>query len=285
MHLEGASDLPYTDETISVAGEESGTIGRPGEGDALGVLGLLTTVEEFRAELINNRLGLEIPNLDARVSGSAQPVAVGRESESVDDITSLKGVEVLGVVQVPEHDNSILATRGAKRTVRRNSDSVNVASVTNMVGSKLALGKLPDLDNLVPSTRNNDRVCRVRREADAGDPLGVTIFGDVVLALSEGVPQFDGSVTGTRHDLTVVGREGDREDIVGMANEATGGGASVQIPEADSLVPGGRESKLAIRGDGNILNEMVVTKKRLAGNAIVGFIPCKIPDDDRLVAR
>ena len=92
MHLEGASDLPYTDETISVAGEESGTIGRPGEGDALGVLGLLTTVEEFRAELINNRLGLEIPNLDARVSGSAQPVAVGRESESVDDITSLKGV-------------------------------------------------------------------------------------------------------------------------------------------------------------------------------------------------
>lgn len=129
------------------------------------------------------------------------------------------------------------------------------------------------LDNLVPSTRNNDRVCRVRREADAGDPLGVTIFGDVVLALSEGVPQFDGSVTGTRHDLTVVGREGDREDIVGMANEATGGGASVQIPEADSLVPGGRESKLAIRGDGNILNEMVVTKKRLAGNAIVGFIP------------
>jgi hypothetical protein len=104
----------------------------------------------------------------------------------------------------------------------------------------------------------------------------VTIFGDVVLALSEGVPQFDGSVTGTRHDLTVVGREGDREDIVGVANEATGGGASVQIPEADSLVPGSRESKLAIRGDGNILNEMVVTKERLAGNAIVGFIPIKM---------
>lgn len=75
--------------------------------------------------------------------------------------------------------------------------------------------------------------------------------------------------------MTVVGRERDREDIVGVANEATGSSTSVQIPEADSLVPGGRQSKLTIGGDGNIFDKVVVTDKRLAGNAIVGFIPIK----------
>jgi len=195
MYLEGTGDLPDTDETISVSREESGSISRPGERDALGILGLLTAVEELGTELVNNGLGLEIPDLDARVGGSAQPVAVGGEGKSVDDIAGLKRVEVLGVVQVPKHDNAVLATRGAKRTVRRNGDSVDVTSVANVVSSKLALGEFPNLDDLVPSTRNNDGVGRVRREADARDPLGVTTFSDVVLALSKSVPQLDGSVT------------------------------------------------------------------------------------------
>jgi hypothetical protein len=145
MHLERASNLPDTDETISVAREESGTIGRPGKGDTLWVLGLLAAVKEFRAKLIDNGLGLKIPDLDARVGGSTQPVAVRREGEGIDDVTSLKGVEVLGVVQVPEHDNSVLATRCAKRTIRADGDSVDITSVANVVGSQLALGKFPNL--------------------------------------------------------------------------------------------------------------------------------------------
>jgi len=273
MHLERTGDLPDTDEGISVAGEEGGSISRPSERDALWVLRLLTAVKELWAEFVNKGLGLEIPNLDARVGGSAQPIAVWREGKSVDDISSLKGVEVFGVVQIPEHNNTVLATRGAKRTVRGDSNGVDITSVANVVSSELALGELPNLDNLVPSTRNNDRVCRVRRETDTRDPFSVAILSNVVLALSESVPQLDGFVTRARHDLTVVGREGDREDIVGVSNEAASSSASVQIPKADSLVPGSRESKLTIRGDGNVLNKVVVTKKRLAGNAIVGFIP------------
>jgi hypothetical protein len=145
MHLEGAGDLPDTDETISVSGEEGGTVGRPCEGNALRVHGLLTRIEELRTELIDNRLGLKVPDLDTRVGSSAQPVAVRREGKSIDNIASLKRVEVLRVVQVPKHDNTVLATRSAKRTIRRDGDSVDITGVTDVVGSKLALCKLPDL--------------------------------------------------------------------------------------------------------------------------------------------
>jgi len=273
MHLERAGNLPDTDETISVAREQGGSIGRPGKGDTLWVLGLLAALKEFRAELINNGLGLEIPDLDARVGGSAQPVAVRREGEGVDNIASLKRVEMLGVVQVPEHDNTVLATGSAKRTVRADSDSVDITSVANVVGSELALGEFPNLDNLVPTARDDDGVGRVRREADARDPLGVAVFSDVVLALSQGVPQLDGLVARTGNNLTVVSRERNGENIVGVTDETTSGGTSVQIPKADGLVPGSRQSELSIRGDSNIFDKVVMANKRLAGNAIVGFIP------------
>lgn len=40
-------------------------------------------------------------------------------------------------------------------------------------------------------------------------PLGVAVLDNVKLALSKGVPELDGSVSGGRDDLTVVSRERD----------------------------------------------------------------------------
>jgi hypothetical protein len=37
--------------------------------------------------------------------------------------------------------------------------------------------------------------------------------------------------------LAVVHGEGDGQDILGVANEAAGGGASVQVPQAQGAVP------------------------------------------------
>lgn len=122
MHLESAGDLPDTDKTISVATEKGGTVGRPCEGNALRILGLLARFEEFRADFFDKCLGLKVPDLDATAGGSTQPVAVGGEGESVDKITSFKRVEVLGLVQVPKHDNTVLATGRAERTIRRDGD-------------------------------------------------------------------------------------------------------------------------------------------------------------------
>lgn len=97
------------------------------------------------------------------------------------------------------------------------------------------------LDELVPTSGDDDGVLGVRGEADAGDPLGVALVGDGVLAVTEGVPQLDGAVAGSGNDLAVVGREGDGQNVVGVADEAAGGLTGGELPQTESLVPGGGE--------------------------------------------
>lgn len=64
----------------------------------------------------------------------------------------------------------------------------------------------------------------------------MTILGDVEFAFTKSVPQLDGLVAGTGDNLTVIGGEGDGENIVGVADETTGGGTAVQVPETKGLV-------------------------------------------------
>jgi hypothetical protein len=70
---------------------------------------------------------------------------VGREAECVDGVGVVKRVEVLAVVEVPEHGLGVLAAGGAQGTVGRHGHGVQVAGVTNVVGLKLAVGQVPDL--------------------------------------------------------------------------------------------------------------------------------------------
>lgn len=48
------------------------------------------------------------PDFDAGASGSTQPVAVRAEAEGIDDITTVQGVQVLALIQVPQHSLAIL---------------------------------------------------------------------------------------------------------------------------------------------------------------------------------
>ena len=66
----------------------------------------------------------------------------------------------------------------------------------------------------------------------------MALVGDGVLAVTEGVPQLDGAVTGTGDDLTVVGGEADGQDVVVVADETAGGLAGGELPQTESLVPG-----------------------------------------------
>ncbi len=128
---------------VGVAGEERGTIRRPGEGGALRSLALAG--HNLRLQLINQVLVLQVPDLDGGAGGNAEPVLVWREAERVDDVVVVKGVQVLALGQIPEHGLKVLATRGAQRAVRGHGDGVQVASVTNVVGLQLAVGKVPHL--------------------------------------------------------------------------------------------------------------------------------------------
>ena len=65
----------------------------------------------------------------------------------------------------------------------------------------------------------------------------MALVGDGVLAVTESVPQLDGSVAGSGDDLAVVGGEGDGEDVVGVTDKAAGGYTGRELPEAEGLVP------------------------------------------------
>ena len=100
-------------------------------------------------------LALEIEDLDACRGGSAEPVAVGGEDEGVDDVTGLEGVEVLALVEVPEHGNTILAAGGSERAVGRDRDGVDVAGVAVVVGLELELRELPNLRRAISTVSVN----------------------------------------------------------------------------------------------------------------------------------
>lgn len=63
----------------------------------------------------------------------------------MDLIAGVERVEVLGLVEVPEHGGTVLAAGGAERTVRGDGDGVDVAGVTDVVGLETAGSELPNL--------------------------------------------------------------------------------------------------------------------------------------------
>lgn len=73
------------------------------------------------------------PDLDGGSKRSTQPVSVGREAKGCDDVIVVQGVEVLAIIQVPEHSLHVLASRGTQGAIRRNCDCVQVARVTKVV--------------------------------------------------------------------------------------------------------------------------------------------------------
>ena len=138
----------------------------------------------------------------------------------------------------------------------------------------------------------------------------MALVGDGELAVTESVPQLDGAVARAGDDLSVVGGEGDGENIVGVANEAAGGGAGGELPEAEGLVPGRGESVGTIGGDNldsvsafkSLLQHLVsicqsagrvtytvgddvgVTVEDRLGVTVRGLVAGQVPDDEGLVA-
>jgi len=152
---------------------------------------------------------------------------------------------MLSLIQIPEHCDTILAARSTKSSVGRHCDGVDVSSVPNQVGDQFTVLEVPDLDQFIPTSRDNQRLGRealnrvgdVGSKADAADPLRVTVLLDGVLALSQSIPQLDGFVTRARDNLTVVGGESNAEDIFLVTNKLAMANACIDIPKAKSTIP------------------------------------------------
>jgi hypothetical protein len=63
----------------------------------------------------------------------------------VDLVVGVQGVEVLGLVKVPQHGGTVLAAGGTQRSIGGDGDGVDVAGVADVVSLQLAGGELPDL--------------------------------------------------------------------------------------------------------------------------------------------
>ena len=159
--LSAAHDTPGTDLVVGVTGEQGLAIGGPGEGDALGLAGLLADLDVLGLELVNLGLLLKVEDDDGRGGGGAEPVAVGGEDKGVDLVTGGERVEVLGLVQVPEHGGSVLTTGGAQGAIGRDGDGVDVSGVTDVVGLDAAGSEFPDLDDVSLETRQNSKTSRL----------------------------------------------------------------------------------------------------------------------------
>ena len=99
--------LPDTDDIVSVSSEEGGSIGRPGHGDALRSL---FGIHDGRFEFIHKVFQFQVPNLNGSTCSNTQPVPIGREAKSIDDVIVIQCVQMLPFVQVPQHGTVVLPT-------------------------------------------------------------------------------------------------------------------------------------------------------------------------------
>jgi len=154
-----SGDFPDSDDVVGVSGKEGGTIGAPceGEGSWVSALGLEVWAVVL-VEIGDQALALQIPDLDARLGGGTEPIPGGTEAQAVDDVSSIEGIEVLALIQIPQPGGTVLSTGSTERTIGRNGHGVDVASVANQIGSELAVGEVPHLDQLVPTGRDDDGV-------------------------------------------------------------------------------------------------------------------------------
>lgn len=154
--LQGSGDLPDPDKVIRVTRVQSVAIGGECKRQALWILNL-AGLGEGRLEDIHQALVLKVPNLDGGTGGSAKPVAVRREGESMNNIVGFERVQMTAFVKIPQHDNSVLASRGAEGAIGRDGNSVDVSIVADKVASQLQLCKIPYLNVAVDQLNRYSR--------------------------------------------------------------------------------------------------------------------------------
>ena len=74
-----------------------------------------------------------------------EKIPVRAECEGVDGVGVVQSVQMLAVIEIPEHGLGVLAARGTEGAVRGHSDGVQVTGVADVVGLQLAVGQVPNL--------------------------------------------------------------------------------------------------------------------------------------------
>lgn len=122
------------------------------------------------------------------------------------------------VIELPHLDGLVKRTRDEMATIRRERDTVDAILVALFAFSALnkntSLG-IPDADALVQATRSDEAV--VGRDGNSGNAI-LDLKSENALVLLD-VPKSDCAVAGTRGDVTSVGSEVERVDVLLMTRE------------------------------------------------------------------
>ena len=100
---------PSSDQVIRIPRKQRLPIRAPRQTHTLRLPALLAHGRIFGLQLVNLTLLLEIEDDDGARRRGAEPVSVRGEDEGVDLVTGGQGVEVLGLVKVPEHGCAVFA--------------------------------------------------------------------------------------------------------------------------------------------------------------------------------
>ena len=138
-------NTPSPDQVIRIPGKQCLPIRAPRQTHAFRLPALLAHGRILGLQLINLALLLEVEDDDGARRSSAQPVPVGGEDQSVNLVAGGQGVEVLGLVEIPEHGRAVFAAGGAEGAVRGDGHSIDVAGVADVVSLDAAGGEFPDL--------------------------------------------------------------------------------------------------------------------------------------------
>ena len=135
--------------------------------------------------------------MDTVFTGSSDPLLVGVEADLVDGGTGVEGsVFFLQVGEFPDLKDIFTTTSGDVDTSGGNGKGVDVVLVCSEAVLNQEVG-LPDLQSSVPTSGGEVGVAFIGGVSDGGNPVGVVVLFIGVLAISEGVPELEGSV-GTR---------------------------------------------------------------------------------------
>ena len=119
----------------------------------------------------------------------------------------------------------------------------------------LEVRQAPHLDEVVPSSRDDEWGSQGRREANTADPVGVGVTLHREHALTLDVPHLEHVVSATGHNLAIVGGERDGKNILGVTQELLDALAALQVPQTKRAVPRRRHNVLAVVRQGHVGDE------------------------------
>jgi len=264
--------------------------GQRGATDSGFALVLLLSIQLLGSVGVDELSVWEIVHSDAVLGTDDEPVDLGGEEQDVDGRLGVNFVQVSTLDEVPDVDLTVSASGGNKHGVLGEVKAVNLGLVSNESVHQAHGLVIPDLDGSVPRGRHNDWGLDVVVESDAGNPVSMWVRVDSEFTNTVDVPDLDVLVDGAGDNLSVVWGESNSEDILGVTDEGSVGGALLQVPESDGTIPGGGEAESAIGGEVDIRDEVRVSLQDLSWDTpflvVIGVrdVLLDVPDDEGTIS-